>query len=813
MAGIRIPINVETKGAEAQLNAFGLAIDKNLVGAIGAGVTAFGTMVKAWDATLDRLRELAPVVRGFETLTESIGGASSTLNTMRSATFGLVSDFELMKSTNTALTLGIVNSQEEWAELAQGAIRLGRALGIDALTSIDSITIGMGRQSKMMLDNIGIVVNMQEAYADYAKQLGVTVGELSAVDRQTAFNIATTEALREKLEDLGAVQLNLADQLDISKNQARGFFDALILGITDIEKFKISTDETVGLLDQWQTKLEAIEGGMRLLANVLVAIATRDMEAFSAALERGGQDAEDLAFSMAQELEPGLKRITEGLADGSTAIADMFDDEKQQNIDDTFNEFFKGVSRTADLKNALFNLTETLGPAEFALEEFKEEFILLPPAIEPAQLAVESFTLAVLGLGEMTIDLSDVITGPRVEDIPDLTTFGSELTAFMETDLGQGAGLALSVGMGAALSGQSAVDSIFAGLTAGLTFAVNLLIPGLGTLVGPLLSALRSLMENAFATASVGEDLGRDLGVQISDGLADSISALADTVGDIFTAITLRLGDIIREVGITSSDMLLTFTARTRDLFSLLEMGFIDATQATSALNDQFALLLLANEQFGGVATEQLQELIDLAILFGITIDQELIDRFLGADGVVEAVKRAGDAFREMVEVARAAMEILGFAWKETVEDNLEEQIAAIKSLGLSAELEAKLIAAIIEEQRQKEADAHSDWKKDIRERGKVLGLTQSEIRELIRAQIRQQRRDERTAARQKIRDDKKDANAIVAQAKDTRAAILAVFKDTKITIPIDTIPGDLTGVVTAIFDGIMLKLEQAGAL
>ena len=55
-----------------------------------------------------------------------------------------------MTKTNNAMALGIVESEDQFAELLDTAQRLGAALGQDTVMALDSLVTGMGRQSKLM---------------------------------------------------------------------------------------------------------------------------------------------------------------------------------------------------------------------------------------------------------------------------------------------------------------------------------------------------------------------------------------------------------------------------------------------------------------------------------------------------------------------------------------------------------------------------------------------------------------------------------------------------------------------------------------
>ena len=103
---------------------------------------------------LRRAKEINPIVQGFDKLSKSINStAESMKGALRIATRGLISDFNLMKTTNNAITLGVAKSEEQFARLAAGAVTLGRSLGIDATRAIDNLTVALGRGSILILDN------------------------------------------------------------------------------------------------------------------------------------------------------------------------------------------------------------------------------------------------------------------------------------------------------------------------------------------------------------------------------------------------------------------------------------------------------------------------------------------------------------------------------------------------------------------------------------------------------------------------------------------------------------------------------------
>ena len=77
------------------------------------------------------------------------------------------------------------------------------ASGRTTTEAIQDITLGIGRQSKLILDNLGIIVKAEEAYQNFADTLGINKNELSDYGKQVAFSEAAMKALQERADKLG----------------------------------------------------------------------------------------------------------------------------------------------------------------------------------------------------------------------------------------------------------------------------------------------------------------------------------------------------------------------------------------------------------------------------------------------------------------------------------------------------------------------------------------------------------------------------------------------------------------------------------
>ena len=208
-------ISVTTRGARKSANELtgvgkaGRGMKASLGGSLksvaklGGGFFAAQGLINGLQTSIKLSGEFQKVSIGFKNLSEQAGFSANTFNKLNSALDGTVNSMEIMKQANNAMLLGIFESEDQMAEMFDIAQRLGSALGKDATFAIESLTTGLGRQSKLMLDNLGIMVDVNRANEDYARQVGKTASELTDQERKQAFTNATIQSARELAASLG----------------------------------------------------------------------------------------------------------------------------------------------------------------------------------------------------------------------------------------------------------------------------------------------------------------------------------------------------------------------------------------------------------------------------------------------------------------------------------------------------------------------------------------------------------------------------------------------------------------------------------
>lgn len=186
-------LNIIIKGKDMASKSIG-SITKALGGlgkatAIGTGAVVAGGALAG--AALFKLAEGAAPIEGiqkaFEGLTEGMeGGTDQMLRALAEGSLGMVSNTELMRGFNEAAQLVGVDFAERLPDAMGVLAKVSAATGQDMDYLLSSMTIGVGKLSPMILDNLNIQVDATAAYQDWADKMGVAVESMSKTEQQAA---------------------------------------------------------------------------------------------------------------------------------------------------------------------------------------------------------------------------------------------------------------------------------------------------------------------------------------------------------------------------------------------------------------------------------------------------------------------------------------------------------------------------------------------------------------------------------------------------------------------------------------------------
>jgi hypothetical protein len=199
-------------------------------------VVTFGDVANAAQRAYTAIIEGAQRVSQESALRTQIDDLDAFLAKLDEVAQGTVSRASLIASSSKAVLLGI--PADEIASLLEIARGAAVATGQSIEQAFNDIVTGIGRASPLILDNLGIVVKLEEAYSRAAEQLGKTTDELTGQERAQALLGEVLDNNLEKYREFTAAQDQLSSTLQRgaaamtnAKNEAIALGTGLVQGI------------------------------------------------------------------------------------------------------------------------------------------------------------------------------------------------------------------------------------------------------------------------------------------------------------------------------------------------------------------------------------------------------------------------------------------------------------------------------------------------------------------------------------------------------------------------------------------------------
>lgn len=222
-------------------------IGKDLKAAFGGLAAYFGIreISRATEATIDFKNALG----ALEVQSQRVGVASDDLlKGLQKVTAGQVSLADLTVTASNAIALLGAESIPQLDELAAIAAKASTALGTDLTAAFNDIVKGIGRQSRLILDNLGLMVSVREANERYAATLGKVVSELTETEKKQAF---LNETIRQGNLAFGDIEaaINPVKQMRAAVADLKTAFGDLLIDLGITEGIKGLTSAVRGLVD------------------------------------------------------------------------------------------------------------------------------------------------------------------------------------------------------------------------------------------------------------------------------------------------------------------------------------------------------------------------------------------------------------------------------------------------------------------------------------------------------------------------------------------------------------------------------------
>jgi len=424
-----------------------------------AGVTAaIAAAAVASGRLAERGSQVSAVQRAFARRVDS---TSAAMHSLRDATLGLVSDFDLMVQANTALTLGSAKSVEEVSTLASVATRLGRALGVDALFAFNSLNTGIARQSRLLLDNLGIIVDVDSANRAYAATLDVTAAALTDADRKEAFRIEAMRQASSAADELG-------DKVTGAGEAWRGFVTELKNTGDALAQRTGESEGLAGVFDGWASALRIARFE---LGKFLDDAGSSAMRRFATMFQPGGFIGGFPNSSARPRTQPRPRRRptpaprvfnvpdpTGSRAGGAPFVGDILGGPP---IDPTaigapgVQALGIGQNR-ANTINMIAGMHESIRQAREQTEKWKSAILAVSQTVE--HTLVRSLTKAIMRFESISALIKDIAKSLISSVVGGLVSFG--IQALTRAALGSVTG-----GVGAAVPGVTGAIAGFSGLS------------------------------------------------------------------------------------------------------------------------------------------------------------------------------------------------------------------------------------------------------------------------------------------------------------------------------------------------------------
>jgi hypothetical protein len=352
--------NADVNKADAQVDKLAGGIGNKLVTALKGAISAYA-LWRGLNVAADLAVQGEQVQKlsiSWENLANSFGLNSqrvlAELDTMAS---GTVSKIDLMMQASKASIMGL--PMEDLPKLMEISRAAALAFGQDVTFMFDSIVLGIARKSRLILDNLGIIIDEEELYKRTTKELG---HELAESEKRTAY---FNEALRQGQNIINRVGSSLKADVnqiaemkaswDNTKASAALFFKEMASGsgILDSAKAVIegvgkAFDELAGNADKAKktieelynlTKDQSSSGDLEQIDSQILALAIRSGEYWNNVQEAMRQTGLNL-----NELRQALK---------SGALADSnLNDELYRSVE----AYVQIISQIEKLKTKLVEL-------------------------------------------------------------------------------------------------------------------------------------------------------------------------------------------------------------------------------------------------------------------------------------------------------------------------------------------------------------------------------------------------------------------------------------------------------------------------
>lgn len=342
----------------------GLNVPSGLAGGLISGV-AITAAVQGIGQIGDALNDLSRRGAVFGQINDVLKSYAASANTTadaivsaaNKAAMGTISQYELMLNANRALQFEVAKTPEQFAKLVELSSALGRAQGISDTQSLEFLTTGLARESRLILDNLGLIINLDQATSRYAATLGKTADQLTSSERKAALleeayrqgataleaNRNASDSAATIFERLDANVQNAKDAFgDLFAELSKDYVSAFSNQIAEITNYFIILSKGAGASsDDLKTYLETMKADLATVGQTMRDVGKDDSTqtgliiASDEAIDSLAKVSEAVNAGVpgADRYEQQIKQIVDALINGATSAPEAVSALRKVNAD------------------------------------------------------------------------------------------------------------------------------------------------------------------------------------------------------------------------------------------------------------------------------------------------------------------------------------------------------------------------------------------------------------------------------------------------------------------------------------------------
>ena len=343
-------VEQEARKASSVLEDFSRGIVQGI--GIGAATTAIAGLSNAFSslpAAIERGAFVNDISESFQNLATAAGVSSDALiNKFSSALGDTIPKVDAMKQANELLLGGLDPSQFDL--VAQAARAFADVTGTDATQGMNALTDSLLRGNDKALKNLGIVIDNEKAYKEYAKSIGATGKELSEEGKVLATREAVLRAVSEKMKELGVVTNDAGDNINKLKSAFQNQIDKAAESIATNETLNLALDKlatTAANLD-----FTPIINGLTSIIELAVGAAEALLKTAAAAAE--AFDTRSEAVKKADSIEQSYLKTQKEFQKLNDAMSSAKSVQELEKLKGSFKSLGESISKVSDKKQKDF---------------------------------------------------------------------------------------------------------------------------------------------------------------------------------------------------------------------------------------------------------------------------------------------------------------------------------------------------------------------------------------------------------------------------------------------------------------------------